>query len=210
MKVYADLIQGTDEWKRIRKGKPTASRFDEIVTTAKGELSKSSREYMRELIGETFAPDFEYFQGNAFTERGNLLEPDARECFKSMTGLNVGQVGFVVADDGICGCSPDGLILDAEGVPMAGLEIKCPTPKVHVGYVLDGGLPDKYKQQVHGSMAVTGLTEWHFFSYFPGMRPHHVLVGWDDYTEKLASSLAAFVKEYKSVYADAVSKLSIK
>lgn len=210
MRVFRDIVQGTDEWKRVRKGKPTASRFSEIVTTAKGDLSKSSRGYIRELIGECFAPDFEYFSGNAFTERGTLLEPEARAAFADMTGLTVAQVGFVLADDGICGCSPDGLILDPDGEPMSGLEIKCPSPKVHVGWALDGGLPDDYKQQVHGSMAVTGLTEWHFFSYFPGMRPHHVHVGWDDYTEKLRDALALFVADYKTQMAEAVKKLSIQ
>lgn len=209
MKIYADIQQGTDEWKRLRKGKPTASRFSEILT-ATGALSKSSRGYIMELIGECFAPDFEYFYGNAYTERGTAVEGEAREAFSQKTGLTVCQVGFVVGDDGVCGCSPDGLILDSASVPMAGVEIKCPTPKVHIGYVMDGVLPDTYKQQVHGSMAVTGLTEWHFFSYFPGLQPLHVVVGWDDYTEKLADSLKAFVTEYRTQMAIAVKKLTLQ
>lgn len=209
MKIIRDLQQGSEEWKRIRKGKPTASRFSDIITAAKGDISKSAKGYMRELIGEAFAPDFEYFSGNAATERGKALEPEARRMFADMYQTTVEEVGFVIADDGICGCSPDGLILDAAGEPCAGLEIKCPSPKVHVGWVLDGGLPDDYKQQVHGNMAVTGLTEWHFFSYFPGLQPHHVLVGWDDYTEKLKESLASFVSEYRTQFSIAIPKLKI-
>lgn len=209
MNIIRDLVQGSEEWKRVRKGKPTASRFSDIITAAKGELSKSSKGYMRELIGECFAPDFEYFSGNAATERGTTLEPEARRLFADMYAMTVEEVGFVIADDGICGCSPDGLILDAAGEPCAGLEIKCPSPKVHIGWVLDGGLPDDYKQQVHGSMAVTGLTEWHFFSYFPGLQPHHVLVGWDDYTEKLKDGLASFVSDYRTQLSTAIPKLKI-
>lgn len=208
MKVFADLVQGTDEWKQIRKGHPSASRFSEIITAAEGRLSKSSVGYIRELIGECFCPDFEYFTGNRFTERGKELEPEAREAFAVETGLTVSQVGFCLSDDGVSGCSPDGLI-SVDGQYVAGVEIKCKTPKVHVGYVLDGVLPDEFKQQVHGSMAVTGLNEWHFWSYFPGMRHLHLIVKRDEYTEKLAQSLALFVEQYKAAHAIAIPRLRI-
>jgi putative phage-type endonuclease len=208
VKVFADLVQGTDEWLQIRKGHPTASRFSDIITAAKGDLSKSSAGYIRELIGECFCPEFQYFTGNKFTERGKELEPEAREAFAVETGLTVTQVGFCLSDDGVSGCSPDGLI-SADGKYVAGVEIKCPSPKVHVGYVLDGVLPEDYKQQVHGSMAVTGLNEWHFWSYFPGMRHFHLIVKRDEYTEKLATSLAAFVEQYKAAHAVAIPRLRI-
>lgn len=207
MRVIRDIIQGSPEWLQIRKGRPTASRFSDILT-AKGDLSKSARGYICELIGECFCPEFEYFSGNAYTQRGTAIESEAREAFAVETGLVVEQVGFVIAADGICGCSPDGLIPDG-GHYVAGVEIKSPTPKVHVGYVLGGVLPDDYKQQVHGSMAVTGLPEWHFWSYFPGMRHLHVVVKRDEYTERLASSLAAFVADYRAAREAAIPKLKI-
>lgn len=207
MRVIKDLIQGTPEWKSIRKGKPTASRFSDIITATKCELSKSSTGYIRELIGECFCPDWEPWQGNQFMERGKEIEPEAREAFVCETMLDVEEVGFVIADDGVCGCSPDGLIVDSAGNYVAGLEIKCPIPKTHIEYVLDGGLPSDYKQQVHGSMAVTGLNEWHFWSYFPGMRHHHVIVKRDEYTEKLSAALAEFVEKYKQAMEVAIKKL---
>lgn len=210
MRVILELEQGSDEWIQARCGRPTASRFSDIITAAKGDLSKSAKGYIRELIGQTFCPEWQYGFKSAEMQRGNDLEPEARRAFCDATGLTVATVGFCVRDDGISGCSPDGLITDDAGEYMAGLEIKCPSPKTHIGYVLDGGLPDDYKQQVHGSMAVTGLTEWHFWSYFPGMQPHHVLVQWDDYTEKLAASLDAFVAEYKAAREIALPKLQIK
>jgi len=209
MKVFADIIQGAEEWKLIRKGKPTASRFSDIITAAKGDLSKSAEGYIRELIGECFVPDFEYWAGNAFTERGTLLEPEAREAFVAESSRPVVEVGFVLAEDGICGCSPDGLIVGSSGEYVAGLEIKCPTPKEHIGYVLDGVLPDRYRQQVHGSMAVTGLNEWHFWSYFPGLKPLHALVQRDDYTAKIEKALASFVEQYRAAMSVAKSKLQI-
>lgn len=209
MKVIKELQQGTSEWLQARCGRPTASRFSDIITAAKGDLSKSAKGYIRELIGQTFCPEWEYGFKTKEMQRGNDLEPEARRAFCEATGLTVEEVGFCIRDDGISGCSPDGLIVDSEGVYMAGLEIKCPSPKTHIEYVMDGGLPDTYRQQVHGCMAVTGLTEWHFWSYFPGMKPHHVVVHWDDYTEKLASSLDQFVADYKEARAIALPKLQI-
>lgn len=208
MKIFRDLEQGTPEWIAIRKGHPTASRFSDIITAAKGELSKSSTGYIRELIGESFCPDWEEWLGNKFTDRGKETEPEARDAFATIleAGRTVEEVGFVLGDDQVCGCSPDGLIYEGEAL-VSGVEIKCPSPKVHVGYVLDGGLPDAYKQQVHGSMVIAGLPEWHFWSYFPGLRPHHVIIKRDDYTAKLQAALWQFVASYKAAYADAVPKL---
>lgn len=207
MKIYRNITQGSEEWLALRKGRPTASRFDEIVT-ATGLPSKSANAYIRELIAECFCPDFVNWRGNADTERGQELEPQAREAFASETGLTLDQVGFVIADDGTCGCSPDSLIMMG-GHHIAGLEIKCPSPKTHVGYVLDGVLPDTYKQQVHGGMAITGLGVWHFFSFFPGLKPLHVVVRRDEYTEKMECHLRDFVDRYKRAMDDAVPKLKI-
>lgn len=209
MKVFKDIEQGSEDWLRIRAGKPTSSRFGDIITAVKGELSKSSKGYIRELIGACFCPDFEYFSGNRFTEHGKQFEPEARAQFVAHTGHVIEQVGFCLSDDGVSGCSPDALCVNADGEYYAGVEIKCPSPKTHVGYVLDGVLPDDYKQQVHGSMAVTGLNSWHFWSYLPGMKPLHVEVQRDEYTQKLSDSLASFVAEYKATMAAALPKLKI-
>lgn len=207
MIVHEHIIQGSEDWFRIRKGKPTASRFSDIITAARGDLSKSSVRYIRELIGECFCPDFIGWTGNKFTDRGTELEPEARDAFTQLTGLTVRQVGFVTRDDTIVGCSPDGLLTDATGNYVAGLELKCPMPATHVGYVLDGALPNEYKQQVHGGMAVTGLNEWHFFSYFPGMKPHHVIVKRDDYTAKLSAAVDQFLIEYQAYRAAVIPRL---
>ena len=208
MNIFRDIEQGTDEWKLLRKGKPTASNFSSIVTAAKCELSKSADGYINDLIGESFAPVFEpVFQGFWMTRRGTQLEPQARLMFEAHTGFKVEQVGFVLHDNEILGCSPDGLIADA-GQYIAGLEIKCPSPGTHVSYVRAGIVPDEYKQQVHGSMIVTGLNQWHFWSYFPGMKPFHIVVIRDEYTEKMEKALLQFCDRYKEVYQKTVPLLT--
>lgn len=207
MIIHKDIIQGSSEWLAIRKGHPTASRFDDILTPT-GALSKSSMAYIRELIAECFCPDFQEWVGNKYTDRGSAMEPESREAFAKHSGLTIEQVGFVLADDRVCGCSPDSFIM-RNGQPVAGLEMKNPAPKAHVGYVLDGVLPPVYTQQVHGSMAITGLSEWHFWSYFPGMRPFHHIARRDSYTEKVEAALKDFVKNYRTAMTDAVPKLKL-
>lgn len=211
MKIYHDLEQGTDEWLMIRKGKPTTSKLASIITAKTGAPSSSRVAYVRELIAECFAPEWEEFAGNKFTDRGVEMEPEARDAFRTVIDFPVVEVGGVLADDGVSWCSPDGVIfnpLDDEEI-VSGVEIKCPSPKVHVGYVLDGVLPDAYKQQVHGAMAITGADCWHFWSYFPGLRPFHLVVNRDEYTERVAQCLAEFVTEYKTELAKVSPLISL-
>ena len=209
-----NCIQQSEEWFAIRKGRPTASQFKKIITPAKGELSKQADKYIIELIAECFCPTYAAFIGNNWTDRGNELEPEARKAFEDHTGLFVEQVGFVTQGDNgawkhAVGCSPDGLLKNDAGEYVAGLEIKCPSPTTHVEYVLNGVLPDEYKPQVHGSLAVTGLPRWHFWSYYPGMQPLHVVVERDSYTDKLTAALDKFLIDYGAAREKAIPKLQI-
>jgi hypothetical protein len=210
MIVHPHVLQGSDEWHAMRRGRPTASRFKDIITAAKGDLSKSARGYIAELIGESFCPEWIDFAGNKFTDRGTELEPVARAYYETYTGSTVAQVGFCTRNDGIVGCSPDGLLpggCTAEW--FRGVEIKCPSPKVHVGWMMDGTLPDEHKQQVHGSMAVTGLDSWDFFSYFPGLQPFLITVRRDEYTAKLSASLDQFLIDYAAAREAVIPKLKL-
>lgn len=193
-----DLEQGSPEWFAARRGIPTASQFGAIVT-ASGKPSSSADALIAELIDEVVRPMEErgqdeqlaQFRGNRHTERGHDLEPKARAWFALVTGLDVRTAGLVLTDGGRAGCSPDSLVWFG-GQPVSGCEIKAPEGKKHVLWMLDGGLPDEHKQQVHGSMVVTGLRSWWFVSYCPGYKPFRVLVEWDSYTDLVAKHLAAF------------------
>ena len=94
------------------------------------------------------------------------------------------------------GCSPDSLIVNAAGDYIEGLEIKCPQVDTHVKYLMEGVLPDDYKLQVHGSMAVTGLDRWHFVSFFPELPALHLVIERDAFTEKVSAALDQFIIEY--------------
>lgn len=164
MRIFS-CQQGSPEWFALRSGIPTASRFHLLVTSS-GQRSRSFDRLLRSLAQERLCP------GNPSVDpqtsamlRGQRLESEARGFFEVWFGEHIEQVGFILHDSGLCGCSPDGLLSGA------GLEIKCPLLKTHLSYVEQGILPARYKAQVQGSMFVTGLDRWFFLSYHPGQAP---------------------------------------
>ena len=198
MIVHEIMEQGSEEWFEARKGRPTASQFDEFITPAKGELSKSARatKYMRKLARECVCEDPMEFMGNKYTDWGQDMEAKARACFAETKEMLVHEVGFCTRDDGVVGCSPDGLLMNPNKEWVGGLEIKCPQVDTHVDYLLEGVLPAKYKLQVHGSMAVMGLDHWWFMSYFPGLNPLIIKVERDEFTGKVSTALDEFLLKY--------------
>lgn len=197
-----DVEQGSLEWFALRAGVATASEFSRIVT-ASGKQSASADAYIAELIDEIARPmasrsqeeQATVFSGNRHTERGHLLEPKAKAWLEFVLGKEFLPGGFITSDDGLLGCSPDAR-LDGEGC-----EFKAPEGKKHVLWMMGGGLPDEHKQQVHGSMVVTGERRWNFLSYCPGYAPFHVVVEWDSYTDAMAKILDEFNKKHAAARA---------
>lgn len=190
--LIIDCEQGTPDWYAARLGIPTASEFDSIITPKTGKLAAAHDTYIDRLIDEMVRPNVERgFAGNKHTLRGKELEPEAREFYAFECDVQLRQVGLIVSDDGLMGCSPDSLV-DPDG----GLEIKCPDGPTHVAWVRAGGLPTEYKAQVHGSLLVTGRAWWDFLSYCPGYAPLLVRTVPDAFTAELAAHMAEFQKRY--------------
>ena len=197
---YFDVEQGTEDWIKLRLGVPTASDFDKIMTPAKMQLSKSADKLIARLIGETCSPYLPE-RAESYTSRamrwGQETEAEARRFYAMEKNCVVSNGGFVTTDDGRLGCSPDGRI-DEDG----GLELKCPEPATHVQYLLDGGMPDEYKPQVHGQLIVTGFKYVDFLSYCDGLPPLLVRVEPDLYTLKLSEILyGEFLPRYEQLLA---------
>ena len=186
MKIY-NMPQGSSEWLAARLGVPTASCFEKIVTPT-GKLSAQSRKYMHWLLAEKILNrSLEAIDNLEWVERGKELEPKAVTMYEFEYDVETLAVGFITTDDGSIGCSPDRLAGD-EGL----VEIKCPAPQTHIGYMLDG-FGDDYKPQVQGQLMVTGRTWCDRYSYSPEMPPVRVRTYRDEpYIKLLADSLAEF------------------
>ena len=165
MKYRHDIKQGSDEWLAIRLGIPTASCFDKIITTAKLELSKSSKPYMHRLLAEwIYGAPLEAFV-SPWMERGKDLESEAVRYYEMERDVETQEVGIVLADDGLSGASPDRLVGN-DGL----LELKCPALETHVGYMLDpASLVAEYRLQTQGQIWICADREWtDVMSYYPG------------------------------------------
>jgi len=189
-----DCEQRSEEWYALRRGIPTASDFDSIISPVKGDAVKGKARIglIARLVDEIVRPDAdEGFSGNRHTERGIELEPDAVAWYEMMHDVSTEAVGFVLNSKLRAGCSPDRFV-----GKKGGLEIKCPDGKTHVGYIMGGVLPDEYKPQVHASLAISGRAWWDFLSWCPGYKPFLVRTVRNEYTEKLELALKEFYVDF--------------
>lgn len=189
MKIH-DVQQRSPEWMQLRLGIPTASDFHRILTPT-GKRSSQADAYMHRLLAEwlTGAPlDSVETQ---WMQRGSELEDEAIAAYEFASNKKVQRVGFVTTANGLIGCSPDGLV-DDDG----GLEMKCPAPQTHIGYLLSKTVDEDYKPQVQGCISICERDWWDVQSYYPGLPTSIIHAERDDrYIALLVEALAEFCEK---------------
>lgn len=163
--TYADIEQGTAEWKAIRCGRVTASRIADLMARTKSGWGASRANYMAELVAERLTgKPAEGFTSSAM-QWGTEKEPEARELYSFLSNQEIQQVGFVPHPFiEMAGASPDGLI-GAAGM----VEIKCPNTATHIETLRGQSIPAKYIGQMQFQMACAGREWVDFLSYDPRM-----------------------------------------
>jgi putative phage-type endonuclease len=195
MKII-DVEQGTEEWLRVRAGKPTGSVFSKIITNSL-TMSTSWSDLAFQLASDMVVSDLEQTYKSKDMERGNELEPDAAQEYERHTFRIVEFVGFCDCDD--YGYSPDGFVGD-DGV----IEIKCPAQKTHAKYLYENRVPPKYYAQVQGALYVTGRKWVDFVSYHPKFPKHKRLFIYrqkrdEDFIKALGKGIEKVVKKRNEV-----------
>lgn len=169
----ANQLQGTGEWFNARTGKLTASRMRSAMKRLKnGEDSAERKNLKIEILCERMTGDIvDKFVSTAM-QWGIEKEPEAKAAYEAKTGRIITDVGFIDHPRiEFCGASPDGFVDDGL------IEIKCPNTSTHVGWILDGGIPEEHKAQMTLQAAVTGRNWVDFVSYDPRMpEPQQLLV----------------------------------
>jgi len=163
--IEVDVEQGTHEWLVARLGIPTASCFKQILTPKTLKPSTQADKYLDELCTEWLLGEPLDDASSIWMERGSELESKAVAYYEMQADATTRKVGFCLLDDRRAGCSPDRLIGDD-----GGLEIKCPSAKVHTGY-LRRGFDAEYRLQVQGNLWVTGREWWDLMSFNPSAPP---------------------------------------
>lgn len=201
MKLYS-IEQYTEDWKRLRMGKPTASNFYLLMTPGGKPTSpdnKERKQYLYRLAAERIlqTPMPDRFAGNQYTEDGHEREDAAANAFMCIIDCDTTLGGFVTTDDGRIGCSPDRLIYGRNEA----VEIKAPAPWTHIQYMVEGP-GDRYKPQVQGQILIGGFKAVHFWSYHPDFAAVHVVTEPDDrYNAILRTQLELFLAELDGVEA---------
>lgn len=174
MRIIKDLPQhlpdGTPngDWLALRAGKFTGSDFNQYMPIAKkGELSDTAESNLYKKVLELLGYDFDPIRSEAM-ERGNDLEPIARQEYIEQTFNDVQEVAFVDWEQMRAGCSPDGVIYDGETVAKI-IEIKCPEIKNYLR-MAGGKIPPLYECQMQYNMLITGAKSCDFVIYHPDMR----------------------------------------
>lgn len=210
MKIHTDCEQGDLTWMLKHIGVLTASCLDQMVDTSfelrKGEMPKTLvfKKLAEAYRGKPLS-DLDSRPNSGWSaEQGMILEEEARPFFILETGKQVKQVAFITTDDGLFGCSPDGLILDKKGKPVSGVEIKSPAPYTHVKYLINGVVPNEYIAQVHGSMFATGFDTWWFMSYRRGFPPLIIEV---TRNEEIIAKIKNAVEKFHYDFEDAKAKM---
>jgi len=139
------MKQRTEEWFEARKTRLTAS---DLYDAIKGgnvsiKLAKKKANIVVDTINYNAIPALKW---------GTMFEPMATRCYsQKMNNIVIHDFGLVCdMDNAHFGASPDGI--NELGIM---LEIKCPYSRK----IVDGVIPEKYKMQIQGQLAVCKLKE---------------------------------------------------
>ena len=176
MKEY-DYPQLSDEWRKIRLGKFTGSRFPELMPTEKARAlwTQAQSSLLIEIASQILTGQAEEVFTNRAMEWGINTEGAGREALSDYLMTPIRESGFWEYSKW-AGASPDGIAGDNEMT----IEIKCPMSKTHLSYYLDSDLLwNKYRWQVVGQSLCTGIDKALICSYDPRFPPEKQLVVYD-------------------------------
>mgnify|MGYP003393010889 CR=1 FL=1 len=163
--VVIDAAQRSPEWFAARLGRLTGSRASDMLATLKGGSEAAGRRNLRvQLVLERLTKKC---QENGFVSpamlQGIEREAEAYAYYEALTGQMLTRTGFLAHDELAVGCSLDGHVGDFEAI----IEIKSPTPAVHLDYVKSGKVPGDYLKQVTHALWLTNAEWCDWMSYNP-------------------------------------------
>ena len=139
------MKQRTEEWYEARKTRLTASDLYDAIkgNNVSIKLAKKKANIVIDTINYNGIPALKW---------GTMFEPMATRCYsQKMNDIAIHDFGLVCdTENEHFGASPDGI--NELGIM---LEIKCPYSRK----IEDGVIPEKYKMQIQGQLAVCKLKE---------------------------------------------------
>ena len=139
------MKQRTEEWYEARKTRLTASDLYDAIKGGNGSIKLAKKK--ANIVVDTIN-----YNGIPALKWGTMFEPMATRCYsQKMNDIVIHDFGLVCdTENEHFGASPDGI--NELGIM---LEIKCPYSRK----IEDGVIPEKYKMQIQGQLAVCKLKE---------------------------------------------------
>ena len=181
MIIHRNIEQNTEAWHKLRHGKLTASDFKSLITEKTQKIASNTKikDLAYKKAVETIFNYKEWEEANEEVifnsfdiERGNRLEPIARQEYEARTLTPVEEVGFIESDDSLLGYSPDGLVGE-DGL----IEIKAPRKSKHLETVFKNEVPLEHIAQIQGGLLLTGRKWLDFISYNESCNSLKISVG---------------------------------
>lgn len=165
---YLECVQGSELWAKLRCGYVTASRAGDVIAVVKKGEAAPRKNYRTELICERLT-ETPYPQIVTRDMQWGLdQEPFARAAYELHAGVLVETCGFVLHPQiARFGASPDGLVGD-NGL----IQIKCPTTKTHLEWMMAKTIPLDHIPQMLAELSCTGREWADFVSYDPRLPEH--------------------------------------
>lgn len=213
LKVYPEIVQGSDEWYKIRCGLLTASEMKNIITPAKLLYSQAEekRGHLLELAAQRINSYVEPMYVSADMARGSDDESYARGYYDEHIAP-VEQVGFITNDKWgfTLGFSPDGLVGD-DGL----IECKSRRQRIQLGFILEGKVPADANLQMQAGMLVSEREWCDYVSFCGGMPMKPVRVPADaviqkaivDAATRFHEELDEIIRRYGEQLADPANRL---
>ena len=168
--IIHNVIQGSDDWHKIRSTKFTASNFYKLF--AKPE-TKTYQNFINEVVFARLTGELEEGYTNSYMQRGIEMESEAIMNYEFETFNKVHRCGFIEHSEWI-GCSPDGLIGE-DGM----IQVKCPKATTLMDYY-GSQIPKNYMYQIQGELFVSGRKWSDFYVYHPKLKPQVIRVVRDE------------------------------
>ena len=146
------MKQRTTEWFDARKTRLTASDLYDAIKVSRDSSDSSVSIKLAKKKANIVAADTINYNAIPALKWGTMFEPMATRCYsQKMNDIFIHDFGLICdTNNEHFGASPDGI--NELGIM---LEIKCPYSRK----IVDGVIPDKYKMQIQGQLAVCKLKE---------------------------------------------------
>lgn len=198
-----DTKQGSGEWLKLRLAKVTGTRLKAVMG---GEQARKTLIY--ELIAEELTEEAEKLFTTDAMKWGTEHEDIAVWVYEQTNKVKTEAVGFCLSDEfDFIGLSPDRLIKKGKKY-VKGVEVKAPTSKTVVKYMVDKRIPPEYKWQVvHYFLVCDDLKELDFLIYDPRIKNNNLKLTTINVTrkelkvdiEKAKERLSEFRKEWLQI-----------